>query len=493
MTTAELRNLLRESPLVASVQSSENSATEHPETLARLAQASAVAGVRLIRCQGAENIAAIREATRLPTIGLIKRQYRESSVYITATEVEVDEVLATGTEIVALDGTTRARPREAELANLIARIHQRKALAMADCDCIESAAYALSCGADILGTTLSGYTEKSPMTKGPDVNLLREVVRLSPISLAEGRYTEPWQAEAALRIGAAGVVVGGALNDPLKQTRAFCDRMRIPKERVGAVDLGGTWLRFGVFDSEGKLLDVNRVPTPPSKRLRMDWIRGQIGDSNVEKLGVGTAGTVDPLSGVVIASKPSLPDHVGTEFSESTLGIPTVAYNDGHATAWGHACLPQFAGKRSVSVSIGTGVGCGVVSNHQLWMGPRGQHPRLNDAPLGTEHSLEQLLGGLYLGKDPSQEQRLMAKAALEASLQLVVGFYFPDVVVLSGGIGLAPWLELPARSMPSVPEQERLSWVCAEVIRSPFGEDAGLHGAAALALFPPSFAGTEN
>lgn len=471
MTSDDLRELLRACPLVASVQASDGSAVDDPATLLRLAQASIAQGVKVLRLQGAANIKAIKKVLDVPVIGLVKRKYPDSEVYITATAWEVGELLDLGCEIIALDATERTRPGNESLANLIGLIHAEGALAMADCDTAESAQAAIKAGADLVGTTLAGYTGARSATDGPDLELLRSIQVDVPV-IAEGRYAARWQVEAALRIGATGVVVGGALNDPVKQTRALMPRSGL-KENVGAVDIGGTWLRFAVFGPDWTPHQIERQANPPKREERLGWIREMIAKYGVTRLGVGTGGIIDPRDGICWTAKEYLmPDQIGIEFSERTLGVPTFAYGDGHATAWGHACLPQFAGRRVATLALGTGVGCGFVESGRIWAGRRGEYPRINDLPSASGASYEALLGGLHLTTTPTDEQRTNAITALEGALYAVKNMYFPDDVVVGGSVGLSDWLRPYLDDFGAIP--------------SPFELDAGIYGAAALALFPP-------
>jgi predicted NBD/HSP70 family sugar kinase len=301
------------------------------------------------------------------------------------------------------------------------------------------------------------------MTAGPDLEGLRELIRACRIPvIAEGRFSQEWEVRAALQMGAAGVVVGGALNDPIKQTARFLRAARTPKT-VAAFDIGGTWLRFGLFE-HWKLVQAERAPLPADPLERLGWMRDRL-DPTLERVGISSGGTVDPTTNKVIEAKPIIPNHVGTHFKFGD--VPVVALNDGLATAWGHACHPNFAGRRVATLALGTGLGFGLVDRGRLLRGPRGQYPRLNDAPASQNKSFEDLLGGAALTDSPTDGQIAEARHAANAALDLIRSLYLPDEIVLCGGVGFAPWLDL---NLP----------------RSPFGADAGLYGAAALALWPP-------
>ncbi len=474
MSLDELRHLLQKCPLIASVQASEGSAVDDPQVLGKLAQASLDQGVQILRLQGTQNIGFIKTQTQVPVIGLIKQEYSDSEVYITPTREEIQALLELGCEVIALDGTKRHRPAHETLADLIRQIHEGGALAMADCDNLASAQYAIDCGADLIGTTLAGYTKESEPTDGPDLEFLRNCRELGVPLIAEGKYAQAWQVEAALRIGAAGVVVGGALNDPVKQTRNLMPRSRNLTERVGAVDIGGTWLRFGCFTGGWQLQESERTPNPQKREERLAWIREMAEKYEVQRLGISTGGIVDPRTGVCWTAKEYLmPDQIGIEFTEQTLGLPTYAHGDGHATAWGHACLPEFAGRRVATLALGTGVGCGFVQDGQIWAGRRGEYPRINDLPTSFGKTYEDLLGGINLTTEPTDEQKGIAIQALEDAIYILRNLYFADDILVGGSVGLSSWM----RS-----HLERL-----EVLSSPFGTDAGLYGAAALALYPPA------
>lgn len=471
MTTGDLLRVLHQAPLIASCQASPGP-MQDPSTLVRLAKASLQEGVQVLRLEGVETIRAVREFFDGPIIGLIKREYEGSTVYITPTRAEVDQLLTLGVQIIALDATDRTRPGEEELADLIATIHAGGSLAMADCDTAESAWIAMDAGANLIGTTLAGYTENRPATAGPDLELLRSLTQGQHLPvIAEGRYAEPWHAEAAMRIGAAGVVIGGALNDPVKQTSRFVRSARPGTGRVGAVDLGGTWLRFGIFGPGLHLESSERIPLPATHQERLDWIGERLAMHGLTKVGVSAGGVIDPATAEVVEAKGFIPDYVGQRFAWD--GVEVHALNDGLATAYGHACVPTFAGTRVAVLALGTGVGAGLVERGRICHGRRGEYPRWNDMPLPGGSTVEEALGGLSLTAEPTEEQKRAAVAAAESLIEWAHGLWFPDHLVIAGGVGLSPWMS------EALGERE-------DICFSGFGPDAGLFGAAALALFPP-------
>jgi N-acylglucosamine-6-phosphate 2-epimerase len=158
----------------------------------------------------------------VPLIGLVK--VGTEGVFITPTLADCRDVAATGCEIVALDGTRRPRPDGLTLAQTIAGLKDAypDVLVMADCGSALDAAAAQEAGADVLGTTLAGYTGERPRTAGPDWECVDEVVALAgrPV-FVEGRIHSPADAAEAIRRGAAAVVVGTAITHPASITTWF--------------------------------------------------------------------------------------------------------------------------------------------------------------------------------------------------------------------------------------------------------------------------------
>ena len=105
--------------LIVSCQALENEPLHSPFIMGRMAIAAKQGGAAAIRAQGVEDIIEIKKVTGLPVIGIIKRNYEDSDIYITPTKKEVDELLKTGCEMIALDATKRKRPNGENVKDLV--------------------------------------------------------------------------------------------------------------------------------------------------------------------------------------------------------------------------------------------------------------------------------------------------------------------------------------------------------------------------------------
>lgn len=185
-------------------------------------------GAKAIRANSVRDIQEIKEKVDLPIIGLIKKDYPPQEPYITATMKEVDELVAVGTDIIAFDGTHRLRYDGRTVEEFIQAIKEKypNQKLMADISTTKEGISAYQAGADLVGTTLNGYTEETkPATKGPNFGLLEELVAAGVPTIAEGRIHTPQQAKAALEKGAYAVVVGGAITRPQEIATRFVQEM----------------------------------------------------------------------------------------------------------------------------------------------------------------------------------------------------------------------------------------------------------------------------
>lgn len=210
--------------LIVSCQALEGEPMHSSYIMSCFAVAAARGGAVGIRANTAEDIKAIKKSVPLPVIGLVKHTYPDSSVYITPTIKEIDEVAQSGAEIVALDATARQRPGGVTLKSIIemSRNKYKDILLMADCATFEEAAEAESLGFDFIGTTLRGYTEQTHNCCLPDIKYIKKLVRClkTPI-IAEGGILYPEQLKKIMETGVFCAVVGGAITRPQSITERF--------------------------------------------------------------------------------------------------------------------------------------------------------------------------------------------------------------------------------------------------------------------------------
>jgi len=199
--------------LIVSVQAWSGSAIDDPLVLAAMADAAQRNGAAGVRMQGVANLRAARARLRVPMIGLIKMEYPGYAPYITPTVETAREVAACGVEIVAIDATVRPRPDGSTVEALVAAIHDAGCIAMADCAGVGDALAALAAGAEIVATTLYGYTDETAGAPLPALALTGELAELDGFVVAEGGVHRPSDLAAAFDAGADAVVVGTAITN----------------------------------------------------------------------------------------------------------------------------------------------------------------------------------------------------------------------------------------------------------------------------------------
>ena len=219
--------------LIVSVQAWSGSAIDEPQVLAAMAVAAAANGAVGVRMQGVADLRAARVRLTVPMIGLIKMDAPGFAPYITPTLAAVREVAACGVEIVAFDATGHARPDGSSVEAIVAAIHAAGALAMADCATAGDALAAMASGADILATTLCGYTDETRGAALPALPLVRELAELDAFVVCEGGVHRPEEVAAAFDAGADAVVVGTAITNTDWLVGEFAARAPKGRPRTG--------------------------------------------------------------------------------------------------------------------------------------------------------------------------------------------------------------------------------------------------------------------
>lgn len=132
--------------------------------MGRMALAAEQGGARGIRANTAEDIREIQKNVDLPVIGIVKREYQDSDIYITPTLREADELVEAGCEIIATDATDRLRPDGQTLDEFYEQLRDRfpGQKFMADCSTVEEALHADKLGFDYIGTGLYIFYQQNP-------------------------------------------------------------------------------------------------------------------------------------------------------------------------------------------------------------------------------------------------------------------------------------------------------------------------------------------
>jgi len=278
--------------------------------------------------------------------------------------------------------------------------------------------------------------------------------------------------------------------------------------RALAADIGGTSLRAALVDANGKILDRRSGPTPPDPAAGLALLRrfwDELGAADAR--GVVIAGGIRPGSGEITQS-PNLPRWEGVPLARE---LACGAWNDANGALLGEAWKGALRGARSaLLLTLGTGVGGGVLLDGALWEGATGCAGELGHVPVegrgppcacGSRGCLEVYASAPAVARaagapDGVEAARLAragdAKAAaafagageaLGIALAGLVNAFNPEAICLGGGLAgafdlLAPPLEatLAARAF-------RLAREGLRIVPAALGNDAGLLGAAGAAL----------
>ena len=156
---------------------------------------------------------------------------------------------------------------------------------------------------------------------------------------------------------------------------------------IGAVDIGGTKIAVGIVDPKGKVLSRMEAPTDPNRysdsiELIAHMLRkaAQRAGSPIKGVGIGSTGPVDPMNGE-FGDVDFLPGWRGkspVNDLAQIFGVRVALENDGDAAALAEAGWGAGKNrKRLIYVTVGTGIGGGIVLDGQLYRGVDGAHPEI--------------------------------------------------------------------------------------------------------------------
>jgi len=383
--------------LLVSCQASEGEAFRDPVSMGRFASAAVAGGAAGIRAEGVDDIKSIQAAVDVPIIGIRKSIASDGRVLITPSFESARELVEAGADMIALDYTSRGQTYGA--LDRLRRIKDELGVpVLADIATVEEARAAEEAGADLVLSTMRGYTEETSHFKSFDPGFIAELsAAVSVPVIAEGRIWTVDEAREAMSAGAFAVSIGSAITRPHEITRRFVSVVESSAHQQPvlkyfiAVDLGGTNIKSGIVSESGELISHVSNPTPAreggtailSKIKRIiDERLAEAREREIAPAGIGvaTAGWVDAATGRIIYASGNLPGWTGTELGDElrkTFALPVAVENDANAMAaaeyrFGAACgVDDF-----VCITLGTGVGCGVYSGGRL---RRGAHSMSNN------------------------------------------------------------------------------------------------------------------
>jgi len=217
--------------LIVSCQAEEGSPFNAPEFIVAFARAAELGGAVGVRVRDAANIRAVKRATTLPIIGITKSQFPGGAILVTPDFPDIEAIMQAGADIVALDATKRSRPNGLDGPSMIREVRKRFNIPlMADIATVEEGLAAAEAGAELVGTTLSGYTDSTTNARKdvPDFELIEHLAEKLPGQvIAEGRIRTPEQASFALKLGAYAVVVGTAITRPVEIVKRFASASKL--------------------------------------------------------------------------------------------------------------------------------------------------------------------------------------------------------------------------------------------------------------------------
>src|SRR6476620_7993297 len=188
------------------------------------------------------------------------------------------------------------------------------------------------------------------------------------------------------------------------------------------IDVGGTKIAGGVVDEAGKILATARRVSPATdtdaiEKNIEDLVAELRGSHDIEAVGIGAAGFVDSRrSTVLFAPNLAWRDEPLRSDLEKRIDLPVVVENDANAAAWGEFTFGAGEDVQdTLLVTVGTGVGGGIVLNGQLHRGAFGVAAEIGHMRVvpdgricgcGNKGCWEQYASGTALVRDTREQAR---------------------------------------------------------------------------------------
>ncbi len=229
-----------EAGLIVSCHAEENEEGDGLDALRYFAQAAIEGGAVGLRLEGVERMRTVRAMTKLPLIGFVQGSYKDGSALITPSLDDIDALLEAGADMVAIDATKRKRPGDIDGFIFFEQARKRfTAPLWADIASFREGVRAAEMGADVVATTLAGYTPSTAVNdyRTPDFTLIKELSSALTIPvIAEGRIWTPEDARRCTALGAHAVVVGSAITRPRVIARMYVESLQEthPRQRGGS-------------------------------------------------------------------------------------------------------------------------------------------------------------------------------------------------------------------------------------------------------------------
>ncbi|MGW3627010.1 N-acetylmannosamine-6-phosphate 2-epimerase [Streptomyces sp. NPDC000880] len=213
--------------VVVSCQASSGHPFSRPHLIAAMAECAERGGATAVRIEGEANVRHVADAVTIPVLGIMKVQRRGQRPFITPDFEHCQRLVEAGAALVAIEAANDYRPDPDEFATLCARVKSELGVpVMADVSTFVEGVAAADAGADLVATTLAGYTSVSPARSTPDLELLGELAATGVRTVLEGHVRHPEEITEAFRRGAWSAVVGTAITDPLAITGWFVSAAR---------------------------------------------------------------------------------------------------------------------------------------------------------------------------------------------------------------------------------------------------------------------------